>query len=293
MNVMKGRMRPYLPELTIRDYNTYLWYLRGVRHQLALSYGKYSCRRLRYNGVLFALLADSLAGRPATCKNTRLRGTLVWQRMMCQTQGIRLAAQVEVLLAWHRLQDAQWGALSLKKKLQRLADGLFLRGAYNKAVKENPALERIFAQELDQAKVQRQLFTPNYKQASEPKSNLYGALYALLANDDDPNQRKSMHYIGSCIGRVVYLMDNADSLTRDKVKRRYNVYLANNIVNRNAAIENARRQSLAAANDLVRAYGMLDVKLNRSLIDNIMILGLRHAVEPLDAENQPVSWEMP
>lgn len=290
---MNGRMRPYLPELTIRDYNTYLWYLRGVRHQLALSYGKYSCRRLRYNGVLFALLADSLAGRPATCKNTRLRGTLCWQRMMCQTQGIRLAAQVEVLLAWHRLQDAQWAALPLKKKYQRIMDGIFLRGAYRKAVRENPALERIFVQELDQAKVQRKLFTQNYNQASEPKSNLYAALYALLATDDDPNQRKSMHYIGSCIGRVVYLMDNAESLTVDKLKRRYNVYLANNITNRNAAIENARRQSLAAANDLVRAYGMLDVKLNRSLIDNIMILGLRHAVEPLDAENQPVRWEMP
>ena len=35
---------------------------------------------------------------------------------------------------------------------------------------------------------------------------------------------------------------------------------------------------------------MLDVKLNKSLIDNIMILGLRHAVEPLDPENQPVRW---
>lgn len=31
---MKGRMRPYLPELTIRDYNTYQWYQRGVRRQL-------------------------------------------------------------------------------------------------------------------------------------------------------------------------------------------------------------------------------------------------------------------
>ena len=60
-----------------------------------------------------------------------------------------------------------------------------------------------------------------------------------------------------------------------------------------AALENARRQSLAVANDLVRAYGMLDVKLNKSLIDNIMILGLRHAVEPLDPENQPVRWELP
>ena len=27
-------MRPYLPELTIRDYNIYLQYLRGVRRQL-------------------------------------------------------------------------------------------------------------------------------------------------------------------------------------------------------------------------------------------------------------------
>ena len=289
---MNGRMRPYLPELTIRDYNTYLWYMRGVRHQMAVSYGRYSCRRLRYNGVLFALLADSLAGRPATCKMTRLQGLPYWQWMMCQTQGIRLAAQVEVLLGWHRLQDAQWGTLSAKRKCQRLLDGLFLRGAHKKAVKENPALERIFVQELDQAKVQRQLFSQNYMLASEPKSNLYAALYAVLSTDD-PNQRKSMHYIGGCIGRVVYLMDNAESLARDKIKRRYNVFLANGISSKDAAIENAKRQSLAVANDLVRAYGMLDVKLNRSLLDNIMILGLRHAVDPLDAENQPVRWEMP
>ena len=70
---MEGRMRPYLPELTIRDYNTYLWYLRGVRWQMYRSYGLYSCRLQQHNGVLFALLADPLpqaddvpdAGHPA------------------------------------------------------------------------------------------------------------------------------------------------------------------------------------------------------------------------------------
>ena len=90
---MEGRMRPYLPELTIRDYNTYMWYLRGVRWQMSRSYGFYSCRLLQHNGVLFALLADSLAGRSATCVNQRLPGTLCYRQMMCQTQGIRLAAQ--------------------------------------------------------------------------------------------------------------------------------------------------------------------------------------------------------
>ena len=96
---MKGRMRPYLPELTIRDYNIYLRYLRGVRRQLYEAYGLYSCHLLRSNGVLFAILSDSLAGRQATCQRKRVPGTLAWRRLMCQTQGIRLAAQVEVLLA--------------------------------------------------------------------------------------------------------------------------------------------------------------------------------------------------
>ena len=60
---MDGRMRPYLPELTIRDYNIYQWYLRGVQYQLNTTYGLYSCSQLQHNGVLFALLSDSLAGR--------------------------------------------------------------------------------------------------------------------------------------------------------------------------------------------------------------------------------------
>ena len=54
----KGAVRPYLPELTIRDYNTYLWYLRGVRWQMSRSYGFYSCRLLQHNGVLVALRRD-------------------------------------------------------------------------------------------------------------------------------------------------------------------------------------------------------------------------------------------
>ena len=96
---MKGRMRPYLPELTIRDYNTYMRYLRGVRRQMYKSYGFYACHLLRTNGVLFAILSDSLAGRMPTCKRQRMPGTPFQRSMMCQTLGIRQAAQTEILMA--------------------------------------------------------------------------------------------------------------------------------------------------------------------------------------------------
>ena len=65
---MDGPMRPYLPELTIRDYNIYQWYLRGVQYQLNTTYGLYSCSLLQHNGVLFALLSDTPGRREATCK---------------------------------------------------------------------------------------------------------------------------------------------------------------------------------------------------------------------------------
>ena len=289
---MKGRMWPYLPELTIRDYNIYLRYLRGVRRQLYEAYGLYSCHLLRSNGVLFAILSDSLAGRQATCQRKRVPGTMAWRRLMCQTQGIRLAAQVEVLLGWHNLQDRKYSELKPLKRLRRAVDRLLLRRAYLRAVEENPALERLFGQEREQAVVQMNLSARNYAMAAEPMSNIYGALYSTLATDD-PSQRKSMRYIGSCIGRVFYLLDKASRVEKDRKVGRYNVFLVNGINEKDAAMENAQRQALAAANDLVRAYGMLDVKLNKSLIDNIMILGLRHAVDPLDAENQPVRWELP
>ena len=289
---MKGRMRPYLPELTIRDYNTYQWYQRGVRRQLYTTYGLYSCYGLRYNGVLFAVLADSLAGRPATCKRMREPGTLVWRQMMCQTQGIRLAAQVEVLLSWHRIQDAQWADLPFYKKVRRVVDTVLLRQAYRKAAAENPALERIFVQERDQANVQMTLNAKNYLLAAEPKGNLYGALYSVLATDD-PNQRKSMRYIGSCIGRIFYLLDKAERFEADRRNGQYNVFVVNELNGQAAAIENARRQALAAVNDLMRAYKMLDLKLNDTLLNNIMILGLQHAVYPLEQDADTEKWEIP
>ena len=273
---MKGRMRPYLPELTIRDYNIYLRYLRGVRRQLYEAYGLYSCHLLRSNGVLFAILSDSLA----------------WRRLMCQTQGIRLAAQVEVLLGWHNLQDRKYSELKPLKRLRRAVDRLLLRRAYMRAVEENPALERLFVQEREQAVTQMELSAKNYTLAAEPMSNIYGALYSTLATDD-PTQRKSMRYIGSSIGRIFYLLDKAERFETDKRSGRYNVFVVNELKGQSAAMENARRQALAVANDLIRVYSMLDIKLNRSLLDNIMLLGLHHAVEPLEAGVERENWEIP
>ena len=97
--MMTGRLHPYLPELSIRDYNIYLRYMRGVKYQVYLDYGIVPYGALSHKGGVMALLADSLAGRQATCQDIRLPGSLSRVPVMCQTKGIRLAAQIEVLMS--------------------------------------------------------------------------------------------------------------------------------------------------------------------------------------------------
>ena len=76
---------------------------------------------------------------------------------MCQTLGIRQAAQTEILMGWHNLQDRKYSELRPAKRVRRAVDKLLLRRAYDKARQENPALERLFAQEREQAVVQMNL----------------------------------------------------------------------------------------------------------------------------------------
>ena len=290
--MITGSLHPYLPELSIRDYNTYLRYSRGVSYQLYLDYGLFSYGILPHKGSgALALLADSLAGRQATCRTVRMPGSLARVPVMCQTRGIALAAQIEVLMSWHRLQDRRNEELPFRQRVQRMAQKVMLIRAYRKAALEEPALERIFCQQKAQAAAQQQLRGQNYAVASEPMSNVYGALFSVLA-PDDPVQRKNMRYIGSCIGKAFYLLDKADRHDQDRKEDRYNVFLANGL-SREAAQENARRQAIASINDLSRVYTLMDIKLNRTLLDNIMILGLRDVVDPLEHGAWDLKWELP
>lgn len=289
---MVGYLCPYIPDLTIRDYNTYLQYARGVRRQMYKDYGLFSCRLLRHDTVVLALLSDSLAGREATCRKERRPGHLFKRELvMCQTQGIRLAAQMEIILAWHGLMDTPKEKTTPRKVIQSALFYLFLRRAYRAAVEKNPTFVRLLRQERAQMEAQILSRSHSYVVASEPMSNVFAAIYAVAAPDDN-DTRKIVRYIGNCIGRIFYLLETAYSHDLDKRLDYYNVFLENGLTQA-AALENARRQCSAEVDNLTHAYNMLNVKLNRSLLDNIMVLSLHHTVDTAGKKGDEIKWEIP
>ena len=158
----------------------------------------YSCHLLRSNGVLFAILSDSLAGPaghlPAQCG---CPGTLAWRRLMCQTQGIRLAAQVEVLLGWHRLQDApvrRAAAVYKQACAVRWTVCCCAAPMSSAAAGEPGAGAACSCRSGTRPMVQMTLSAKNYSLAAEPMSNLYGALlFRPCHRRPQPAQEHALH----------------------------------------------------------------------------------------------------
>jgi hypothetical protein len=292
---MEGNLRPYIPDLTIRDYNLYVRYSRGVRRQLRQEYGFVPSLLMRHDCVVMALFSDSLAGREATCRYVRgLSHPFRRKPAMCQTKGIRLAAQMHMILLWRKLDDVPRERMTRRMRLWHDVAKVLFGRPYRRAVEAAPGIERLLAQERAQAEAQGIARAHSYEIASEPMANAFEALYGLAAPDDANTQRLS-RYIGRCEGRIFGLLQMAYSADEDRRKERYNVF-AENGLSTAAALENARRQCSMEADNLAHAYNILDVKLNRALLDNIFLVGLRHTIDTAGAAGQKKTeetWEIP
>jgi len=288
---MDGYLRPYIPELKIQDYQTYRSYCCGVCSQLRVDYGRATHRLLNHDMVTLALLADCLAGREGTeMRNLCGRHLIKRRQMMSHTKGIRYAAQAEILLAWQQANKLDPGTLSLPERLRFYIEKVQLRTAYRRALTEGRQIDRLLQQARDHAAVLEQAGCTDFDAACEPAGNFYGALYAACAPDE--STVKPLRRMGFYVGKISYLLKSAESCEADRAAGRYNVFVVNGL-SREAALESAKSRCNRAAAELARAYNLLGIKLNRSLLDNIVFLGLEHSVEDagLPPEEKKGSWK--
>lgn len=267
---------PCVPELKIKDYRNYQALCCGLCSQIQEQYGLAARYCRSRDAILFALLEDGLAGRDATMVRAHCpRHLYHGKEMMCHTHGIRLAAQINVMMTWKRLGT---GWRSLDKRFWRR----MLRPAYEKAAAEAPAMQRLIEQQQNQMEALQLAECTSYETAAEPSANLFGGLFVYCAGDDSNIQ--PMRRMGCALGRIYYLLDQVESYYADQQTGVYNIFLQNRL-RYAAAQEKARSLCGQARQELARAYNMLDIKRNRALLENILFQGLAKSVE--NAGNLP------
>ncbi len=282
---MDGFLKPVVPELKIKDYKTYHAFRCGMCQRLRADYGVFARKLLSADTILIAILCDSLAGREGTCAHKRCRHNPLREcDVLSQTRGIQLAAKFQIILTWQKFKDAAVHNTCLLAKVHRVCLRALLKKSYYKALEgEGAEIERVLMQARAHSQALALTHCTDYDLASEPYANSISSLYLHCASDDA--SWKSLQQFGYYLGRISFFIRSVEWYDKDKLLGNYNIFIQNGLT-KAAAIESAKHHCNLAAVELAKATALLNLQMNRTLLDNIIYLGLEYAVEEL---GQPVS----
>ncbi len=265
---MFGYIVPMECELRVREQSLYRAYYCGLCKAIAKRYGHAARLSLSYDCAFLGLLLSAMTeeARPAApcrCLVKPFRGK---HPVMASSAALDYAADVNVLLAWHKLAD-DWRD---ERKLKALLGMPLLRGAFRKAERLRPALSSAIAGSLSALSA---LEKGGCETSDEPAC-AFGALMRELlsfAPGLTPADRAAGEWMFFNLGRWIYLADAWEDRARDAKAKTFNPFNQ-----RNTGKDEASFLLYVSLSEAEKAYDLLSFPAGQGILDNIMHLGCRH-----------------
>lgn len=258
-------------ELKIKEHRLFSAYYCGLCKRQGKICGSLSRLILSYDFTVLTLLLDSLSEeKPEVYAGRCALHPFKKRAIVAKSNNMDYCAQMSVALAYYKaLDDKEDEGLSIKSA------ALSLKGAVRKIKKLYPDklknIEKYLA-EISEAEKRGE------KQIDLP-AGAFGHLMAELFCADDKENR-ALYEFGYNIGRWIYVIDAIDDFEKDIKKGRYNPF---NSAEEIKEQETAVWYNLSAA---AAAYELLDIKRNKSILDNIVYMGLKNATERVLKEKE-------
>ena len=272
---MFGYVKPYNPELRVRELEEYKAVYCGLCKQLGRSFGVFARFTLSYDFAFLAMLKTALDSEicPETercaciahpfCKRIRVR----------ENAAMQMAARAAMISVYYKLLDdradegffRRIGAALLlpfakraRRKALAFADGV---AADEAAAKMSAAQAQLEAEKCQ---------IPDA--AAEPTANFLAAVLKNCAATAE--QAAVLERFGYLLGRYVYLCDALDDLEDDRRRGRYNPFL---YAGGEAAIAAKNALFLTTA-ELSDDFDLLELHRYEGILENIIRIGLRAEV---------------
>ena len=272
---MFGYVKPYNPELRVRELEEYKAVYCGLCKQLGHSFGVFARFTLSYDFAFLAMLKTALDSEicPETercaciahpfCKRIRVR----------ENAAMQMAARAAMISVYYKLLDdredegffRRIGAVLLlpfakraRRKALAFADGA---AADEAAAKMSAAQAQLEAEKCQ---------IPDA--AAEPTANFLAAVLKNCAATAE--QAAVLERFGYLLGRYVYLCDALDDLEDDRRRGRYNPFL---YAGGEAAIAAKNALFLTTA-ELSDDFDLLELHRYEGILENIIRIGLRAEV---------------
>lgn len=279
---MFGYIKPCKPEMKVKEFDTFQAIYCGLCKQLSHVYGPFASLTLSYDFTFAATVALGLRTecpgyRTCTCTANLLKK----KTCLAVCADLQYCASVAMLMIYFKLRDDIQDSGFLRRTAALLALP-FAAAARRKARRLYPDIDAAIQEAMRrQAQVERAGCT-SPDAAADPTAAALAAVFEALS--DDPRQKQVLHRFGYLTGRYVYFADALDDLEKDQKRRGYNPFLQK-FSDTAHSLRDIREYAQQVLNltigELAPAYELLELKRYKSILDNIIYLGLHQEIRTI------------
>lgn len=265
---MFGYIRACKPELKVKEYDIYKAVYCSLCKKLGKSYGILSRFTLSYDFTFLALLNMSLKDGCDGFERKRCAFNPLKKCNYCKNDSaMDMPAAAAMIMLHYKILDNIADERGFKKLGYLCLKPVFSH-AHKKAAKQYPDIESAVAEYIASQNALEKANCTFIDQAADPTAIMMQEILSFLSTDE--TQKRVLRRMGYCIGRYIYLLDAACDLPRDIKTGSYNVLkTADGDIK-----EKITPQLYFCINEAARAYELLDIKKYKSILGNIIYLGL-------------------
>lgn len=273
---MFGYIKPFKPELKMREYENYRSAYCGLCNALRRQYGLLSRFIVNYDFTFVALALEAAGNCKSEVKKKRCIACPSGRN--CKLSDVYdKTADVSIILFYLKLCDDVSDMGFFKGFFKSRIPRLVLKPAYRRATKKNPRYAECASRLYSELSLLEAARIPSIDEPADK----FAKMLEALADGTGENARILSQMLYH-IGRFVYIIDALDDIAEDAKRDEYNPIAERFGVFSGILPEEIKEEvlvTLAHSRDAVRlAFDLLSESENTGLIKNIIELGMEHSV---------------
>lgn len=262
---MFGYVRINKMDMTFREYEHYKAYYCGLCKYLKRNHTELSRMTINYDITFLIVLLSSIYQPSAQVFHEKCIVDPVKKKKHIINEITEYAASMNILLAYYKLEDDVNDEGDIKSRLVRRAYKKSFKTAYDKYPQKadfiKACLGELRSLEEDQST------------SIDQTSNCFARLLEEIFDYKDDEYRDRLRKVGFNIGKYIYIMDAYEDLDQDLEKGRYNPFSSYKDDREGLKVKVDKLIGMTLAR-LEEAILNLDIKVNKSIIDNIIYSGV-------------------
>lgn len=276
---MFGYVRPYKPELKVKEYEMFRAAYCGLCWALKEKYGGIARYIINYDLTFLAMLLTDEQCSPEVCKGRCPASPCRKKQYLKSGEAFEFAADCSIILTWWKLKDAAQDG-GFKEKLLAVPALAVLKRKYKRAEKARPG----FASEVSRLLTElSQLEKDNNPSLDAAADKFAKILEAASAGADNESDRRILAQLLYHLGRYIYIVDAVDDYPDDSKSGNYNP-LIHRFETGGAALTEEQRDTLKitlrhSEGLISSAYELKNKNVYDAILSNIVYLGLENVRE--------------